>query len=143
VFREFKYELPSTPVKRFVVTRDLVDQPMPALAKLLAEHAQEERVVLRQLVNDFAERFTKDHGIQIAFTPAAADRLVALASETGRPVRDLCTDRFRDYQFGLKLITQNTGQREFQLDLDAVESPDETLSKWVVASYRPAASQPA
>ena len=141
VFREFKYELPSTSVKRFVVTRDLVDQPMPALAKLLAEHAQDERAVLRQLVNDFAERFTKDHGIQIAFTPAAADRLVALATETGRPVRDLCAERFRDYQFGLKLITQNTGQREFQLDLDAVESPDETLSKWVVTSYRPATSE--
>ncbi len=136
VFREFKYELPSTPVKRFVVTRELVDQPLPALAKLLAEHAQEERVVLRKLVHDFAQRFTKDHGIQILFTPAAADRLVTLAAETGRPVRDLCAERFRDYQFGLKLITQNTGQREFQLDIEAVETPDATLSQWVVASYR-------
>jgi hypothetical protein len=94
---------------------------------------------LRQLVHDFAERFTKEHGIQIAFTPSAADRLVALASDSGRPVRDLCAERFRDLQFGLKLITQNTGRREFQLDLDVVETPDKVLSEWVVASYRPPA----
>jgi len=139
VFREFKFELPSTPVKRFVVTRELVDQPPPALAKLLAEHAQEERVVLRQLVHDFAERFTQEHGLKILFTPAAADRLVALASDSGRPVRDLCAERFRDFQFGLKLITQNTGQHDFELDVDVVDKPDKILSEWVVASYRPAA----
>jgi len=143
VFREFKYELPSTPVKRFVVTSELVDQPLAALTKLLAEHAQEERVVLRQLVHDFAERFTQDHGIKILFTPAAADRLVALAADSGRPVRDLCAERFRDFQFGLKLITQNSGQREFQFDLEAVETPDKILSEWVVASYRPPSAGPA
>lgn len=143
VFREFKYELPSTPVKRFVVTRELVEQPAAALAKLLAEHAQEEMAVLRQLVHDYADRFSKDHGITIAFTPAAAERLVAMASQSGRPVRDLCADRFRDYQFGLKLIVQNTGRAAFTLDLDAVEAPDKVLSEWVVASYRQSPGGPA
>src|SRR5688572_29340983 len=34
IFRELKFELPSTPVKRFVVTRALVDNPLAALKKL-------------------------------------------------------------------------------------------------------------
>ena len=51
-------------------------------------------------------------------------------------MRDLCAERFKDYQFGLKLISQNTARQEFQIDTDAVEAPDKVLSEWVVASYR-------
>ena len=136
VFREFKFELPSTRVRRFVVTRELVDDPAAALKTLLAESAVDERAVIRQLVHEFAERFTREHGLTIRFTEGAADRLVALAQAQGQHVRDLCGARFKDYQFGLKLIAQNTGRAEFTLDVDAVEQPDKTLSEWVVASYR-------
>jgi hypothetical protein len=48
----------------------------------------------------------------------------------------VCTERFKDFQFGLQLIAQNTGQREFEVDPTAVDEPDKTLSDWVVASYR-------
>jgi hypothetical protein len=37
----------------------------------------------------------------------------------------------------LNLIAQNSGQREFVLDTDAIHEPDKVLSQWVVASYRP------
>ena len=136
VFRELKFELPSTAVKRFVVTRELVDDPSAELQKLLAEHEQQERVVLRQLVQEFAQRFQESYGLKIAFTETAADRLVGLALDQGRSIRDLCSEKFKDFQFGLKLIAQNTGQQEFAIDLNAVETPDQVLSEWVVASYR-------
>lgn len=146
IFRGFKFELPSTPVKRFVVTRELVDHPDAELQKLLAEHANEERAVMRQIAHDFAARFHETHGHTLKFTEAAADRLVVLALEKNQPVRDLCAERFKDFHFGLKLIAQNTGQQEFVLDIDAVETPDKILSEWVVVSYRgkdqPAALKP-
>jgi len=138
IFRDFKFELPSTLVKRFVVTRELVDNPPAELSKLLAEHEQEERTVARQLVHDFAARFRDNHKLDIQFTDAAADRLVAMALEQSVPIRDLCAARFKDFQFGLKLILQNTGQKEFIIDADAVDAPDRILSDWVVKSYRPA-----
>jgi ATP-dependent Clp protease ATP-binding subunit ClpX len=136
IFRDIKYELPSTLVKRFVVTRELVDNPPSELKKLLAEHQNEERLVARQLVNEFAQRFQENHILKIKFTEAAADLLVTQALAQNRPVRDLCADRFKDYQFGLKLIAQNTGRDEFEIDVPAVEAPDKVLSEWVVASYR-------
>ena len=136
IFRDIKFELPSTHVQRFVVTRELVNAPAAELKKLLAEHQNEERLVARQLVNDFAQRFQENHGLKIKFTEAAADLLVSQALERGKPVRDLCGERFKDYQFGLKLVAQNTGREEFEIDADAVEAPDKTLSDWVVASYR-------
>jgi ATP-dependent Clp protease ATP-binding subunit ClpX len=136
IFRDFKYELPSTNVKRFVVTRELVEHPAAELQKLLAEHEKEERVVVRQLVHDFARRFQENHSIQIEFTESAADLLASMALEQSIPVRDLCAAKFKDFQFGLKLIAQNTGQEKFEIDAAAVEAPDKVLSDWVVASYR-------
>jgi len=138
VFRDIKFELPSSPVKRFVVTRELVDHPTAELQKILADPRQEERIVARQLVDEFARRFQENHGMKISFTNAAADLLVNEALEKSQSVRDVCTKRFKDFHFGLKLIAQNSGQREFTLDTNAVQEPDKVLSEWVVASYRPA-----
>jgi endopeptidase Clp ATP-binding regulatory subunit ClpX len=136
VFRDIKFELPSTKVKRFVVTRELVDNPIAELQKILADPRQEERIVARQLVEEFARRFQECHGMMLKFTDAAADMLVNEALDKAQSVRDLCSKRFKDFQFGLKLIAQNSGQKEFVIDTDAVEAPDKILSDWVVASYR-------
>ncbi|HEY1170799.1 MAG TPA: AAA family ATPase [Verrucomicrobiae bacterium] len=136
IFREFKFELPSTSVKRFVVNREVVDQPSAELQRLLKEHEQHGRVVLRELVNEFSRRFAETHGLQLKFTDEAADRLVVISLEQGKPVRDLCAEKFKDFQFGLKLISKNTGQTEFVIEADAVEAPDKVLSEWVVKSYR-------
>jgi ATP-dependent Clp protease ATP-binding subunit ClpX len=136
IFRDFKFELPSTLVKRFVVTRELVDNPQGELEKLFAEHKNEERIVARQIVHDFAERFREIHKLTIRFTDSAADKIVSESLEQGMHVRDLCATRFKDFQFGLKLIAQNTGQTEFEINIEAVDAPDKVLSEWVVKSYR-------
>src|SRR5258706_1646995 len=132
VFRDIKFELPSTQVKRFVVTRELVDNPAAELQKILSDPSQEERIVARQLVDEFARRFQENHGMKLSFTEAAAEMLVNEALETSQSVRDFCARRFKDFQFGLKLIEQNSGQKEFVIDTDAVEAPDKILSSWVV-----------
>jgi ATP-dependent Clp protease ATP-binding subunit ClpX len=81
--------------------------------------------------------------MKISFTAAAADLLVSEALAKSQSVRDLCASRFKDFHFGLKLISQNSGRREFVLGADAVEAPDKVLSDWVVASYRPEQNRPA
>jgi hypothetical protein len=135
-FRDIKFELPSSAVKRFVVTRELVDHPAAELKKILADPRPEERIVARQFVEEFARRFCENHGMTISFTPGAADLLVSEALEQSQSVRDLCASRFKDLHFGLKLIAQNSGKQEFVLDADIVQAPDKVLSDWVVASYR-------
>ena len=143
VFRDLKFELPSTHVKRFVVTRELVDNPVAELKTLLEENAKEEHVMMRQLVHEFAGRFREAHGLVLRFTDESAEWLVGQALAQAISVRELCAARFKDFQFGLKLIAQNTGQQEFTIDRSAAEAPDRALSDWVVASYRKPASQPA
>jgi endopeptidase Clp ATP-binding regulatory subunit ClpX len=136
IFRDLKFELPSTPIRRFVVTRALVDDPRGELQRLLGDPQRQQRLAAGQLVDEFAARFSKQHGLKLRFTPEAADLLVAKSIEQSRSVRDHCAALFKDYQFGLKLIAQNSGRQEFVLEADAVEAPDRVLSEWVVASYR-------
>jgi hypothetical protein len=113
-----------------------VDNPAAELQKVLSEHESEEQTIARQLVRDFTERFREQYDLALVLTDAAAERLVCIALEKKIPVRDLCAQRFKDFQFGLKLIAQNTGQREFVIDADAIEAPGKVLSDWVVKSYR-------
>jgi ATP-dependent protease Clp ATPase subunit len=136
VFREIKFEMPSTSVKRFVVTRELVDDPAADLQKILADPKREDRLVARQLVEEFARRFQEAHGMKLRFTDAAANLLIEEALAKAQPVRDLCAARFKDYQFGLKLIAQNAPEQEFVIDEEAVRNPDKVLSEWVVLNYR-------
>jgi ATP-dependent protease Clp ATPase subunit len=136
VFRDLKFELPSTHVRRFAITDSLVKEPTRGLKQVLEESAKEEQASMRQFVQEFAEEFQRQHGLTLHFGDDAVDWLVAEALETKTHIRDLCATRFKDFQFGLKLIAQNTGREEFAIDRAAVEAPAQVLSEWVVASYR-------
>lgn len=137
IFRNFKFELPSLPIQRLVVTRELVDHPVVDAEVLARAQAEREHEMLRQVVLEFAQRFRESHQMALEFTPAAVEALLREAQAQKVPVRDLCAAKFKDFQFGLRLIAANTGQTRFTLDAADVADPQKTLSDWVVASYRP------
>ena len=91
---------------------------------------------MRHLVHEFGQRFREAHGLNLVFTDEAADWLAEQALAERVSIRDLCARRFKDFQFGLRLVAQNTGEQTFNVDRAAAEAPDKTLSDWVVASYR-------
>lgn len=136
VFRHYKFELPSTKLKRFIVTREVILNPEIELARLLAEGERERFKITSAVVHEFAQRFTQSYGIRIRFTEEAAIRLAEKAETEGVPVRDYCARSFENYQFGLKLTVLEQGAEEFVLDIDAVENPDAWLSAWVLKNYR-------
>jgi endopeptidase Clp ATP-binding regulatory subunit ClpX len=136
VLRNFKYELPSTSIRHLALTAAVVDNPHAELEKLLEANRKGESANARDLVQEFCRQFVEKHDLRLQFTDAAIDRVTVLAGEASRSIREFCAERFKDYQFGLRLIAQNTGQHDFTLDRGAVDDPDGTLSQWVVASYR-------
>jgi len=136
IFRNFKFELPGSGVTSFTVTAELIARPAESLEELLrAGHAEREKAQ-RAIVAEFAERFSSEHGVKIAFEEAAVDRILARSVAENLGVRQFCERAFKDYQFGLTLIKRNSGRMDFSLPERAVEDPDGLLSEWVVASYR-------
>jgi ATP-dependent Clp protease ATP-binding subunit ClpX len=137
VLREFKYELPSSNVRQFVVTGPVVERPGEELHRVLHEPEYEHRQVLRQFVREYERRYAEKHGLAIKFADDAVEEIVTRALASKKCVSDLCNELFRDYQFGLNLIKTNTGQTEFVIPAEALAAPDKFLSDWVLKSYRP------
>ena len=136
LMRDFKYELPGARVRFLEVTPALLGSPAASIDALLQIGEEEARHTQRLVIEQFAERFGGQHGFVLRFDPAAIDAILRMALEKNIPARDLCESLFKDYQFGLGLISRNSGQSEFVIPVDAVEAPDRVLSQWVVASYR-------
>ncbi|MDF1825586.1 MAG: AAA family ATPase [Verrucomicrobiales bacterium] len=136
LFRQFKFELPGTPVTELVIDGELVADPAGALAQTLEKAGSVEDSRLIGEVSAFRRKFEEEHGCRLLFESGAINRLGELASEQGRSVLQLCEELFRDYKFGLSLIRQNTGQQSFTLPVAAIDDPDKYLSGLVVTSYQ-------
>ena len=136
VLREFKYELPSSNIRQFVVTQPVVERPGEELQRILHEPEYEQRQLMRQFVREYERRFAEKHSLTIHFDNDATEEIVNRALAARKSITDLCAELFRDYQFGLHLIQTNTGQTEFVIPGPALAAPDKFLSDWVVGSYR-------
>lgn len=138
VFRDFKFELPSTGVKSFRIDRDTVAQPKTVLQALLRENAERQRDILRADVAAFAERFRRDYGFELVFDESAVTALIEVSLATDKTIRAICEDRFRNFHHGLKLLTRDGDPKTFPVDRQTVENPDQTISRLVVERFREA-----
>ena len=134
IFRNYKFELSGSTVTRLSVTGDLVEDPDAHLGALLGQDEDPLLRDIRRNIESFVVEFREQHGIDLRFSAEALLRLQQLCR--GTCLSRFCREHFRDYQFGLRLIAQNTGRTSYELDLACVERPSERLSQWVVASYR-------
>ena len=67
-------------------------------------------------------------------------KFVIKNSFTDKVIAEGEAEKFKDFQFGLKLLSQNTAQTEFTIDQAVIDAPEKALSDWVVKSYRPGGS---
>ena len=136
LLREGKYELPGSGVERLTVDEAFVDDPAAGLTRLLSEGEGKREAHLAEAAHRYAARFEKTHGVVLRFEDETARLLAERARRENVPMHDLCARLFKDYQFGLKLIQKNTGQREFTVPPTALANPDQFVSDLVLASYR-------
>ena len=135
IFRNFKFELPSTTIKELRVDDELVQKPAETLASMLAGQIDEQREMLRDEVQAFADNFEAEYELKLVFDEEAVDILVAQSFDSGKTIRAICQAKFHDYQYGLALVAGRSDERTFRITREVVENPDEALSKWVVESF--------
>ena len=134
LFRDYKFELPSTAIKHFEVTTEMVADPLSYLQALKGKNAHLQSTVWEGDVKRYAAAFEKSHGFTLEFKPLAIETLITEASELDRTIQSICDEKFKDFEHGLTIINRNTGQTVFKLGKLAIENPDKELSKWVVRS---------
>jgi endopeptidase Clp ATP-binding regulatory subunit ClpX len=136
ILREFKFELPGSGVTSLRVDAELIERPAARLAALRASGEDEQRRVMRRSAGEFLQRLGAEQGIALVFSPEALDVLTATAVARRQPVRELCAELFKDYEFGLRFVKPPEGGGPLVLPRAAVEAPDKFLSELVVRAYR-------
>lgn len=134
IFRDFKFELPSTAIRRFEVNPEMIAAPQAYLKQLKEENAHLQEDVYIGDIKHFAVTFEKAHGFTLEFKPLAIEALIKESTEKDHTIQSLCEAKFRDFEHGLNIIYRNTGQTVFKIGKLAIEDPDKELSKWVVRS---------
>ena len=133
--REYKFELPSSSIREFVVTEKVIEDSAGELQRILADTDYSRQIVMRERVRRYEEEFQREHQMCIQFDDEATELLCQKAIDQGRTPREICEELLQSYQHGLNLIKQNTGQSTFNFTRTVVNSPNVVLERWIRESY--------
>ncbi len=136
LFRDSKFELPSTGLRELTVDADFVTNPAAALETLLETYGSTSAE--QEVIRPFVESFESEHGLQLDFTADAISYLLDEAEKAEKDLTGFATDRFQDLPYGLKIVSRNTGRKHFRIDRNCAEDPDREISKWVIQSFKDA-----
>ena len=136
ILRNYKFELPSSAVKEFIVSEAVVTDPDAVLHQLLATPTARQFDLELLHIRRFEQEFFRTHGVSLHFDLHAAHALHAAANARGVRAKDLCEELLTSWEFGLKLIRQTSGQSSFHLGPEIVSNPKGELERLIVASYK-------
>ncbi len=135
IFRDFKFELPSTGIKELKVDKNLVNDPKKSLNHVLEFAKNDKRSAARIEIENFEKDFLNKHKMGIRFDENSRRKIADLSLSQGVGIDEVCAKILQSYEHGLSLIKQNTGQGEFVITQDVVENPKKILEKWIRESY--------
>jgi len=135
VFRDYKFELPSTNIKSFVATEQMIEDPVGELQKLLSNPRDNKRLIAIGQVRDYEHDYEQKYNIKLNFSDEAIRLISDKALGEGKTIRAVCDEILGDYEYGLNLIKRNTGKSDFDVTADVVTDPSGTLDKWVKQFY--------
>lgn len=121
VLIKFEKSLPSTNVKKFTVDRRVVENPDEALRDILIQDG----------IHSFQKEFMVEHGIYLDFDEKAVERIRGLAGERLKSIKQLCSELFRDYYHGLRLMKLD----HFTITREAVDNPEEFMNNYIKNNY--------
>jgi len=191
VLIKFEKRLPSTDIRKFVVTREVVGNPERELERLLqvpsnpemqakfgmllsqekvalresilnreAEFKKrygiifrenriaiivnrmiekgydvntvfEEAVGIQRQVEEFEMDFKRRNGIYLQFSEEAIDRISEMILNEDGKAATIFSRLSKDYEYGLELISDKTGQKEFIITREAVDNPEGYLDRTI------------
>jgi len=135
VFRGLKYELPSTHIKEFHLSHEIVDNPAKGLKVLLKSEHDVAREEITAEIKRFEMEFLKKNELRIRFEEEASQAVVERILDGSLGTQEFLTRLLSNYHYGLKLIQQKTRQKEFVLPREAVSNPNGVLDRWIKEVY--------
>ena len=136
LFRDYKFELPSTAIRSFEIDDAAVEEPKAHLTELLKSPSSARRTILESDVTAFVETFQEAHGLKLSMGKDAVAAIVGACIEQDVSVTRFCAEHFHDLEYGLRLISRNTGRTSFNITRRFVENPGRELSRRIAQSFK-------
>jgi ATP-dependent Clp protease ATP-binding subunit ClpX len=130
--REYKFEFPSSEIRSFEITKDIIENPVNELGKLLGDKLSIARL---KAVRQFEVDFSSKYQVQVSFSEEARLSISRKAIEAEVDVATFCHELLKSYEHGLKLIKQNTGQAEFIFGANVVKDPKGAMEAMIKESF--------
>jgi len=136
LFRHFKFELPSTIIRHFEVSRETVDNPDGELVALLQTKESPRREELEKGVGLYTEAFEKEYGLKLQWGKGVLAAIVDACIAEDVSVQTYMSRRFHDLGYGLKLISRGSGKTAFTITKKFFDDPSAELSRRIAASCK-------
>ncbi len=135
-FRHLKYELPSTHIKEFQFTPQMVLTPSEETKELLKEERKQKLKEIEKEVCQFEEAFEEKNSIQIQFDSKALKCLQEKIIEQDEDTLSYLEKLLSNYAYGLSLIQQKKGTKKFTITKDIINKPNVVLDQWIKETFK-------
>ncbi|MDR1435231.1 MAG: AAA family ATPase [Puniceicoccales bacterium] len=135
VFRDMKFELPSTSIQRIALDREAVKNPEVYLENLL-KVGDEKGVDIQGDMERFVKAFEGNYAIYLNFTPSAMEEIEKIAHENQTTIVATCSRLFEDFGYGLQLLLRDGERKSFEISREVVQDPDKFLSDQITNFYK-------
>ncbi|GAB4234274.1 MAG: hypothetical protein Kow00109_07250 [Acidobacteriota bacterium] len=136
IFRDFKYFLPDSSVRGFIVTEELVRDPQAKLQELLDNPGLDAPRILRWKLDRIAQELREQHGVDISFSDEAAALLDEEARAEGRDTADHAREKILSFEPALKLLGKASKHPRFELGPEDIRDLGATFERWIRESYQ-------
>ncbi len=129
--RNYKYELPGTNVKKFIVNKEVIFNPKEELHKLVSEKEYAESKIAEHVVKQYAKECSLKYGVEIVFDEDAKKTILKKSKSNQTGIRQICDDILRDLEYALNLIKGRTLDEPLIITKKMIANPDAELEGWV------------
>jgi endopeptidase Clp ATP-binding regulatory subunit ClpX len=136
LFRNFKFELPSSGAKSLEIDEKTVKSPDKALKQLLKVSLDEHYIKYQEELKKFISDFTLETGITLHFDQPSEKALIEECIRLSEPLVNYCHQKFKDFKFGLKLIADDINGKVFNITEKMIHNPQEELSNLIVSEMK-------
>lgn len=133
ILRGFKYELPSTQIREFNLTKEGVLSPSGQLGELLKGEIENE---VLSAIRCFEQAFFERTRLRLRLDPSACEAVKTRLSGRECDASEFLERLFSNYAYGLALISEKREGKEFLLSREAVENPNAVLNRWIQEAYQ-------
>lgn len=135
ILRDFKYELPSSRVKKLVLNMQMIQDGRVLLDDLLADDREVLKKQVREEIKAFEEAFHRKHLIIIEFDEPARETITKIVIEDERDTAQYLENLLKDYPYGLSLILKKKHLDKIVLNSDVLKDPKAALDALIKEHY--------